>query len=234
MKYLKVFTNFRQSISRLSNEEKGILFDAMLEYAETGVEPDLYGKVDALWPVAQIQIDACKAAYDGKVERAQKNGSMHTSSTEIGSEEPKTTEIGSEEPIHDKDKDKDKEKEKEKEKDNNGDIETRARASALDRRFAQFWATYPKKVGKADALRVFARLKVSDTMLDTMLAAIQQQRASPQWTRDGGQYIPNPATWLRQGRWEDETQADIQASPPRANPQAEAWLRIAERMEAQA
>ena len=27
---------------------------------------------------------------------------------------------------------------------------------------------------------------------------------SAQWQRDNGQYIPHPATWLNQGRWDDE------------------------------
>jgi hypothetical protein len=25
-----------------------------------------------------------------------------------------------------------------------------------------------------------------------------------QWRKDGGQFIPNPATWLNQGRWDDQ------------------------------
>ena len=37
-----------------------------------------------------------------------------------------------------------------------------------------------------------------------MIAAIEAQKASEQWTREGGRYIPNPATWLNGGRWEDE------------------------------
>jgi hypothetical protein len=28
---------------------------------------------------------------------------------------------------------------------------------------------------------------------------------SQQWTKDGGQFIPMPATWLNGRRWEDET-----------------------------
>jgi hypothetical protein len=36
-----------------------------------------------------------------------------------------------------------------------------------------------------------------------VLAAIRSQSASDQWRKDGGQYIPNPATWIRQRRWED-------------------------------
>lgn len=69
--------------------------------------------------------------------------------------------------------------------------------------FDEFWAAYPKKVGKADARKAFAKaIKTVD--LDTMLNAISVQKESDQWSRDNGKYIPNPSTWLNQGRWDDE------------------------------
>ena len=37
-----------------------------------------------------------------------------------------------------------------------------------------------------------------------MMDAISAQKRSRQWTEKNGQYIPNPATWLNQRRWEDE------------------------------
>ncbi len=40
--------------------------------------------------------------------------------------------------------------------------------------------------------------------VETLVAAIERQKCSSQWSKDGGQYIPNPATWLNQGRWTDE------------------------------
>lgn len=67
--------------------------------------------------------------------------------------------------------------------------------------FDAFWAAYPRKVGKADARKAFKKAKAP---LDTLLAAIDRQKQSDQWQKSGGQYIPNPATWLNQGRWEDE------------------------------
>ena len=42
------------------------------------------------------------------------------------------------------------------------------------------------------------------TRVQTLLDAVEAQKRSPQWTRDGGQFIPYPATWLNQRRWEDE------------------------------
>lgn len=76
--------------------------------------------------------------------------------------------------------------------------------TALERRFAEFWAAYPKKVAKTAALKVWKRLKPTQELTEQMIAAIQTQKASEQWTREGGRYIPNPATWLNGGRWEDE------------------------------
>ena len=70
-----------------------------------------------------------------------------------------------------------------------------------DKHFDEFWAAYPRKVGKAIAKKAFVKTKAP---IETLLAAIDRQRQSDQWAKDGGQYIPNPATWLNQGRWEDE------------------------------
>jgi biotin operon repressor len=67
--------------------------------------------------------------------------------------------------------------------------------------FDLFWQAYPKKVGKLDAMRAFAKVSVP---AETLIAAVERQKRSVQWSRDNGQYIPNPATWLNQGRWEDE------------------------------
>ncbi len=73
-----------------------------------------------------------------------------------------------------------------------------------DDRFNRFWAAYPKRVGKTAARKAFAKIKPDDQMMDVILEAVEFQGNSDQWKRDGGQYIPNPATWLNQGRWEDE------------------------------
>lgn len=67
--------------------------------------------------------------------------------------------------------------------------------------FARFWAAYPRKVGKEAARRAFARAAPG---LEQLLAALERQKQTEQWQRDQGRYIPNPATWLSQGRWEDE------------------------------
>ena len=67
--------------------------------------------------------------------------------------------------------------------------------------FERFWSVYPKKVGKAAALKAFAKVKVPT---DRLVDALEKQTKSDQWRRDNGRFIPNPATWLNQGRWDDE------------------------------
>lgn len=76
--------------------------------------------------------------------------------------------------------------------------------SLLDERFDRFWAAYPRKVDKVDARREFMKIAPDDTLLGCMLAALDQQRASAQWLKDDGQYIPHPRTWLHKARWQDE------------------------------
>lgn len=71
-------------------------------------------------------------------------------------------------------------------------------------RFKEFWAAYPKKIGKDAALKAFMKRKPSADLVSKMITAIEWQKQTDQWTRENGRFIPNPATWINQGRWEDE------------------------------
>lgn len=70
--------------------------------------------------------------------------------------------------------------------------------------FARFWQAYPRKVGKAAAEKAWKRLKPPPELLETMLAALGVAKTTSGWTKDGGQFIPHPSTWLNGRRWEDE------------------------------
>ena len=73
-----------------------------------------------------------------------------------------------------------------------------------------FWSAYPKKVGKKSARKAFDH--VSEPV-ESLVTAIKRQECSAQWSRDGGQYIPNPTTWLNQERWEDQLPQRPSANP---------------------
>jgi len=73
--------------------------------------------------------------------------------------------------------------------------------------FEKFWSAYPRKIGKDAAKREWLRKKDKPD-IDTILEAIEQQKKSKQWTKDDGQYIPHPKTWISQGRWADEVEPE--------------------------
>lgn len=66
--------------------------------------------------------------------------------------------------------------------------------------FESFWKTYPKKVGKPSAIKAFKRVQSS---LNDILQNLEIMVASEAWTKNAGQYVPNPATYLNDRRWED-------------------------------
>ena len=66
--------------------------------------------------------------------------------------------------------------------------------------FEIFWHEYPKKVGKKEAFKAFKRVKEP---LSVLIAAVRAQEQSAMWNKENGRFIPNPATWLNQGRWDD-------------------------------
>ena len=72
------------------------------------------------------------------------------------------------------------------------------RADALDDGFDEFWNYYPKKVGKDKAKTEWNKKKPK---IDDVLNALKWQKDSEQWDKG---FIPNPATYLSQGRWKDE------------------------------
>lgn len=75
--------------------------------------------------------------------------------------------------------------------------------SLQERRFAEFWEEYPKKVGKKAAQTSWKRLKPDAELFERIMEAVTTAKTSEQWNREGGRFIPNPATWLNQGRWDD-------------------------------
>lgn len=84
----------------------------------------------------------------------------------------------------------------------------RGKASLLTKQqeagFLRFWTVYPRKAGKQAAVKAWKKLDPDDALTERILSAVAAQRQCAQWTKDGGQFIPYPATWLNQGRWEDE------------------------------
>ena len=76
------------------------------------------------------------------------------------------------------------------------------RRPAADTEFDAFWSAYPRKIGKGAARKAWARA-ADRPHVAAMIANIRAHVDSDQWQREGGQFVPHPATWLNQKRWAD-------------------------------
>jgi len=76
--------------------------------------------------------------------------------------------------------------------------------------FEQFWTVYPRKKKKGDAFRAWKRAK-GRPPVPILIESIERQKRSTDWTKDNGDYIPYPASWINGRSWEDEV--EVQPSP---------------------
>lgn len=93
------------------------------------------------------------------------------------------------------------EKEKEKEKEIDKKIEV---MDIWEKQFEDFYKQYPRKVKKQDVKKWFNKNKPSKELFNKIIDGLNEFKKSKDWTKDNGQYIPHPTTWLNQKRWEDE------------------------------
>jgi hypothetical protein len=84
-------------------------------------------------------------------------------------------------------------------------------AEPVHSRFDEFWDVYPRKVGKLDAQKAYAKA-VRAAGPDRVLAGARRLAADPNLP-DDRTLIPHAATWLNGGRWDDEPY------PPKNNQQ---------------
>lgn len=70
--------------------------------------------------------------------------------------------------------------------------------------FDGFWIIYPKKRAKKDAFKVWLKLKPDLTLTEEIVLFIEKAKQSVEWTKNGGQFIPYPTTFLNGQRWKDE------------------------------
>ena len=189
MEYLKIWTSFEEIIEPLNESERGRLFTAMLHYARCEELPELKGNERFTWPIAKQAIDRARAESEKQTVNGSKGGRPKKNP-----EKPTETQQNPEKPTETL-----KEKDKEKEKINN-----KVSKETYTREFEVFWAAYPRHTGKQDAYKAFVKLKPDEALMAAILAGIEKQKQSAQWTKDGGQFIPHPATWLNGCRWEDE------------------------------
>ena len=183
--YIPLFLDFNEKTKNLKEEECGRLVRAMVCYAnEQDYEKWLVGAEMYVFPFIQGLIDSNKALLEARSRAGSTIKSDQNGSNEIKNDQKQSDEI--------------EEQQKEAKR------QEASKKKELEEMFDRFWKAYPRHEAKANALKAFEKLKPTEELLMTMLNAIKKQASSAQWLENGGQYIPHPATWLNQRRWEDE------------------------------
>lgn len=81
--------------------------------------------------------------------------------------------------------------------------------SETERKFLEFWHVYPRKVGKVAARAAFT--KSFDLAGDVVISGATRFANDPNLPPI--QFVPHPATWLAQGRWDDDALPERILSP---------------------
>jgi uncharacterized protein YdaU (DUF1376 family) len=194
------------SVARMSNEEFAVVKETISEFFEISENEWFHCRIER--DLEAVNSKSAKASNAGKLSaqrRAEKKavdieGNSNGRSTDV----QRTNERSFNHTDTDTNTDTDKYKPIDR---NSAQIvpiaqpKPEPRTSALDGEFSEFWKRYPKKVGKDKALQAWKKKK---PRIDDVMFALSWQIASDQWTKEEGKYIPNPTTYINEGRWKDE------------------------------
>jgi hypothetical protein len=93
--------------------------------------------------------------------------------------------------------------------------------------FDEFWSIYPRKIAKAVARKAWQRLTDEQQLMAAKAIDTHCQYWSAKETEL--EFIPHPATWLNQERWEDELVIE-----PKKVKESKEWMFSNEGIEAKA
>ena len=97
-------------------------------------------------------------------------------------------------------------------KDNNTDINNTFNNNKYrDESFNRFYATYPKRRAKGQALKAWNKLWKENKLpeINELLSIVEKWKKTEEWKKSDIKFIKYPATWLNGYGWEDELPEEI-------------------------
>lgn len=198
--YLSIFKAIRKIKKKTDRADA---YDAICAYALFGEEPDLEAMTDSvsiafelIRPVLDASRRKSKSGKQGGSKPKQNESKQEAKVKQTGS---KTDEIESK---GEKEKEEEVEKEVEIEHEcvKRGCAESKTQAEG--RSFTGFWEDYPAKINREEAWEAWKAINPDAQTVGRIKAGLDAWKRSPQWTEDGGRYIPSAAKWLKDRRWE--------------------------------
>lgn len=165
---LVIETSFVKVMQELGDAERGRLFTAMCEYAETGETQEFRGNERYVFPAAKMMIDK-------QLENTHEHSSDFGKHTCVSNAHTNAHQ--------------------------NAQNHTYSKYTYSDR-FEFFWKLYPKErqIDKQRAYKAWCKYSVDDALAKEIYTGLEYWKNSEQWKDP--QFIPHPATWLNNKRWE--------------------------------
>lgn len=200
-----IYRSFYEAIKTLSKEDQANVWEAVFEYSLNMKEIELQGVANTIFLLMKPNLEANIKRYNNgkKAKHKQK-----VSKTEARGKQ----EVSKDEANKDKDKDKDK------------DIIKDKGAIIENEKFKLFWESYPKKKSKGDAEKAWNKIKPKNELIEKIMQSLLAQKKSSDWLKEGGQFIPYPASWLNSKGWENEEVSGLSMKkelPEKPSPDAE-------------
>ena len=191
--------SFYEAIKPLPNEDRLAMYDAVVKYGLEGETPKLEGILQSLFVLMKPNIDASQKNYLTSVENGKKGGRPPKNPAITQQKPSNNPAITQQKPSNNHDIDIDI--------DTDTDIDTATAIGAfaaadVSREFLNFWDKYPNKVNQSDALAAWNDIH-GDQCATQIIAGLERWNNSLEWEKDNGRYIPRPAKWLREQRWQE-------------------------------
>lgn len=204
-----VYYEWEEMLKFMTNAQIAEIFCAMFSYAKRGETPEFSS------PLLNSTFCVIKYALDRDWEKYKQRSAINSLNGQKGGRP--TTSKSEKKQMKAKKADNDNVKDNDNENDNDNNllsissspaVKDRATEGAYTDDFLAFWEEYPRKTGKGAAFRVWLRIRPSKKERAEISSALKWQKQSSQWNDSGyGKFIPLPATYLNQRRWEDEPDA---------------------------
>lgn len=198
--YLSIFKAIRKIKKKTDRADA---YDAICAYALFGEEPDL----DAMTDSVSIAFELIRPVLDAS-RRKSKSGKQGGSKPKQNESKPEANgkQTGSKQDENESKGEKEKEEEIEKEVEIEHECVKRpcaeSKPQAEGRSFTAFWEDYPAKINREEAWEMWKAINPDAQTVGRIKAGLEAWKRSPQWTEDGGRYIPSAAKWLKDHRWE--------------------------------
>ena len=196
-----LYTKYSKHIQKLSMEQRGILFTAILSYMEEEELPEMEAATDMIFGIIKEDIDECNRKWEETKQKRVMAGSVGGKAKARNAKQKVANVANATNAKQDVANVADNvnvnvyvNKEKEKKK----------KVAPVDTEFEELWSIYPKKQGKSQAKKSYEKDRKSGATFDDVKKGVEAYKAYIEATGTEPQYVKMGSTFFNQRSWADE------------------------------